>query len=236
MDFLWSLFEPFVLMVQKCVEFFHDILASFAGIESYGLSIIILTIVIKVLLYPLTVKQIKSMKAMQKMQTELKRIQQQYANDPARMQAEMQKLGINPMAGCLPMLVQMPILMAIYYALRDTTYQGGDPSFLWMPTLSEPDPYYILPILSMASTFFVQHQTADESNQQMKMMMYIMPLFIGWMSMNFSAGLVLYWVTMNGVQILQQWWMFRNEEKEEEAKKQAKKDKKKDKKGKKEAV
>ena len=111
------------------------------------------------------------------------------------------------------------------------TYQGGNPAFLWMPTLSEPDPYYILPILSMASTFLVQQQTtADNNNQQMKMMMYIMPLFIGWMSMNFAAGLVLYWVTMNIVQIGQQWWMFRNEEAPKNA---AKESKKKDKKGRK---
>lgn len=235
MDFLWSLFEPFVLLIQKGVEFIHGILESSAGIESYGLSIIILTIVLKMVMYPLTVKQIKSMKAMQELQPEMKRLQQTYQGDPQRLQAEMAKLykdkGVNPLSGCLPMLVQMPILMAIYYALRDTTYQGGNPAFLWMPTLSEPDPYYILPILSMASTFLVQQQTtADNNNQQMKMMMYIMPLFIGWMSMNFAAGLVLYWVTMNIVQIGQQWWMFRNEEAPKNA---AKESKKKDKKGRK---
>ncbi|MCR5559888.1 MAG: YidC/Oxa1 family membrane protein insertase [Schwartzia sp.] len=224
-------------MIQKGVEFFHDLLVSTAGIESYGLAIIILTIVIKMVMYPLTVKQIKSMKAMQELQPEMKRLQQTYQGDPARLQAELSKLyqekGVSPLSGCLPMLVQMPILMAIYYALRDTTYQGGNPAFLWMPTLSEPDPYYILPILSMATTFLVQQQTTgDNNNQQMKMMMYIMPLFIGWMSTNFAAGLVLYWVTMNIVQIGQQWWMFRNEEKSG-SKPAAKESKKKDKKGKK---
>ena len=111
--------------------------------------------------------------------------------------------------------------MAMFYALRDTSYTG-DPSFLWLPMLSEPDPYYILPVLSALTTFLTQKQTTTEMNQQMKIMMFIMPLFIGWMSMNFASGLVLYWVTMNLVQIFQQWWMYRGEEKPS-AKKKTKK-------------
>ena len=137
---------------------------------------------------------------------------------------------MNPLAGCLPMLVQMPILMAIFYALKDATYEGGNPAFLWMPSLSEADPYYILPVLSALSTYITTRQTTDESNQQMKMMMYVMPLVIGWMSMNFAAGLVLYWITMNLVQVAQQWFIFREEKalessKEDKKKKKEKKEK-----------
>ena len=200
-----------------------------AGIPSYGMAIILMTVVIKMLLYPLTVKQVKSMKAMQELQPKMKRLQEQYKTNPQLLQQEMQKLyreaGVNPLAGCLPMLVQMPILMAIFYALKDATYEGGNPSFLWMPSLSEADPYYILPVLSALSTYLTSRQTTDESNQQMKMMMYVMPIFIGWMSMNFAAGLVIYWITMNLVQVVQQWFIFR-EEKEDHGGSKTKKEKK----------
>ena len=200
-----------------------------AGIPSYGMAIILMTVVIKMILYPLTVKQVKSMKAMQELQPKMKRLQEQYKTNPQLLQQEMQKLyreaGVNPLAGCLPMLVQMPILMAIFYALKDATYEGGNPSFLWLPSLSEADPYYILPVLSALSTYLTSRQTTDGSNQQMKMMMYVMPIFIGWMSMNFAAGLVIYWITMNLVQVVQQWFIFR-EEKEDHGGSKTKKEKK----------
>lgn len=200
-----------------------------AGIPSYGMAIILVTVVIKMILYPLTVKQVKSMKAMQELQPKMKRLQEQYKTNPQLLQQEMQKLyreaGVNPLAGCLPMLVQMPILMAIFYALKDATYEGGNPSFLWLPSLSEADPYYILPVLSALSTYLTSRQTTDGSNQQMKMMMYVMPIFIGWMSMNFAAGLVIYWITMNLVQVVQQWFIFR-EEKEDHGGSKTKKEKK----------
>ncbi len=228
MDFLWSMFEPLVHLLQRTVEFMYQLTVS-AGIPSYGMAIILVTVVIKMILYPLTVKQVKSMKAMQELQPKMKRLQEQYKTNPQLLQQEMQKLyreaGVNPLAGCLPMLVQMPILMAIFYALKDATYEGGNPSFLWMPSLSEADPYYILPVLSALSTYLTSRQTTDESNQQMKMMMYVMPIFIGWMSMNFAAGLVIYWITMNLVQVVQQWFIFR-EEKEDHGGSKTKKEKK----------
>ena len=228
MDFLWSIFEPLVHLLQRTVEFMYQLTVS-AGIPSYGMAIILMTVVIKMILYPLTVKQVKSMKAMQELQPKMKRLQEQYKTNPQLLQQEMQKLyreaGVNPLAGCLPMLVQMPILMAIFYALKDATYEGGNPSFLWMPSLSEADPYYILPVLSALSTYLTSRQTTDGSNQQMKMMMYVMPIFIGWMSMNFAAGLVIYWITMNLVQVVQQWFIFR-EEKEDHGGSKTKKEKK----------
>lgn len=228
MDFLWSIFEPLVHLLQRTVEFMYQLTVS-AGIPSYGMAIILMTVVIKMILYPLTVKQVKSMKAMQELQPKMKRLQEQYKTNPQLLQQEMQKLyreaGVNPLAGCLPMLVQMPILMAIFYALKDATYEGGNPSFLWLPSLSEADPYYILPVLSALSTYLTSRQTTDGSNQQMKMMMYVMPVFIGWMSMNFAAGLVIYWITMNLVQVVQQWFIFR-EEKEDHGGSKTKKEKK----------
>lgn len=216
MDFFSSLLDPIVALFQAGIDIIYRALES-AGLPNYGAAIILLTVLIKMALYPLTVKQIKSMKAMQELQPKMKKLQEQYKANPQLLQQEMQKLyseaGVNPLAGCLPLLVQMPILMAIYYALRDMTY-AGDPSFLWIASLSEADPYHILPVVSAVSTYIVSMQTTpSDGGSQMKLMMYMMPLFIGWISWNFAAGLVLYWITMNLMQGLQQWWMFRSEQK-----------------------
>lgn len=245
MDFLWDIFKPLVDLLQSVVGFFYNLSGSF-GEPSYGVSIILLTIVIKLILYPLTVKQIKSMKAMQELQPKIKAIQEKYKDNPQLQNQEIMKLyqseGINPLAGCLPLLAQMPILMGMFYALRDFPYEGT-PSFLWLPSLSTPDPIYVLPLLSAATTFLQQKQMTNDQQSgamatQMKMMMYVMPLFIGYISLNFASGLVLYWVVMNFMQIGQQWFMARGEEKskpkkenvidaEFKEKKPAKKDKKK---------
>ena len=216
MDFFGSLLNPMISFVQSGIGVIYRLLSD-AGLPNYGAAIILLTILIKMALYPLTVKQIKSMKGMQELQPKMKKLQEQYKSNPQLLQQEMAKLyesaGINPLAGCLPLLVQMPILMAIYYALRDMTY-AGDPSFLWIPSLSEADPIHVLPLVSALTTYIVSMQTtSSEGGSQAKMMMYMMPLFICWISWNFAAGLVLYWITMNFVQGLQQWWMFRDEKK-----------------------
>jgi YidC/Oxa1 family membrane protein insertase len=199
--------------LQSILEFFYHISGTI-GLENYGLAIILMTIVIKLLLYPLTVKQVKSMKAMQDMQPEMKKLQEKHKKNPDVLQKEMAKLykesGVNPLAGCLPLIAQMPILMGMFYALRDFNYVG-DPQFLWMSSLSNADPFYILPVLSALTTFIQQKQTSAEMNQQTKMMMIFMPLFIGWISCTFPSGLVIYWVISNLMQILQQWWMYRGE-------------------------
>ncbi|WP_033368640.1 MULTISPECIES: YidC/Oxa1 family membrane protein insertase [Propionispira] len=199
--------------LQSILEFFYHISGTI-GLENYGLAIILMTIVIKLLLYPLTVKQVKSMKAMQDMQPEMKKLQEKHKKNPDVLQKEMAKLykesGVNPLAGCLPLIAQMPILMGMFYALRDFNYVG-DPQFLWMSSLSDADPFYILPVLSALTTFVQQKQTSAEMNQQTKMMMIFMPLFIGWISCTFPSGLVIYWVISNLMQILQQWWMYRGE-------------------------
>ncbi|MCR5833666.1 MAG: YidC/Oxa1 family membrane protein insertase [Selenomonadaceae bacterium] len=193
------------------------------GMPSYGLAIILLTVLVKILVYPLTKKQFKSMKAMQRLQPEMKKLQEKYKKDPKVMQQKMmelyQKEDVNPMSGCLPMLIQMPILMGMYYTLFNLDYGGAAPSFMWLPSLSEPDPYYVLPLLAALTTFLPQKMmsTTTEQNPQMKIMMIIMPIFIGWISLSFPAGLVLYWVTMNVVQIVQQWWVNRQDDDKEVA-------------------
>ena len=188
-----------------------------AGIANYGIAIILMTILVKVLLYPLTAKQVRSMKAMQELQPALKKLQKDYKNNPQLLQQKMAELykesGVNPLAGCLPLLIQMPILMGVYYTLYGYNYTG-DPNFLWLTSLSETDPTYVLPVLSALTTYIQQKQTMNNNggdNQQMKLMSYMMPLFIGWISLSFPSGLVVYWVTMNICQIIQQWYMFRGE-------------------------
>lgn len=211
-----NLFEPLTNVFRFIFEGFYN-LTDAAGIASYGIAIILMTILVKVLLYPLTAKQVRSMKAMQELQPALKKLQKDYKNNPQLLQQKMAELykesGVNPLAGCLPLLIQMPILMGVYYSLYGYQY-AGDPTFLWLNSLSETDPTYVLPVLSALTTYIQQKQTMSNrggDNQQMKMMSYIMPVFIGWISLNFPAGLVVYWVTMNLCQIVQQWYMFRNE-------------------------
>ena len=222
MDFLASAFEPVVNLFRLVMDGFYNITVA-VGFPNYGVAIILMTICVKLCLYPLNARQIKSMKAMQEIQPKLKKIQKDYKNNPQLMQQKMgelyQESGVNPLAGCLPLLVQMPILMGVYYSLYGLEY-SGDPTFLWLSSLSDSDPTYILPLLSALTTYLAQRQSMamnGQENQQMKMMMYIMPIFIGYISINFPAGLVLYWVVMNICQMAQQWYMFRKEDQKEAA-------------------
>ena len=216
MEFFSTLFSPIESLLRFVLESLFAI-TSAAGFASYGWAIILLTIIVKMALYPLTVKQVKSMKAMQELSPKMKKIQEKYKDNPQLMQQKIGALykdaGVNPLAGCLPLLIQMPILMGMYYSLYNFSYPTPESAyFLWMTSMSDPDPLYILPVLSALTTFLQQKMTTtDSNNPQMKMMMFIMPLFIGWISINFPSGLVLYWVTMNVVQIVQQWWMYRGE-------------------------
>ena len=216
MEFFSTLFSPIESLLRFVLESLFAI-TSAAGFASYGWAIILLTIIVKMALYPLTVKQVKSMKAMQELSPKMKKIQEKYKDNPQLMQQKIGALykdaGVNPLAGCLPLLIQMPILMGMYYSLYNFSYPTPESAyFLWMTSMSDPDPLYILPVLSALTTFLQQKMTTtDSNNPQMKMMMFIMPLFIGWISINFPSGLVLYWVTMNVVQIIQQWWMYRGD-------------------------
>lgn len=213
--FFGTIFSPIEGLLHFILDFLYSMTEQM-GYGSFGLAIIFLTILIKVALYPLTVKQVKSMRAMQELSPKLKKIQEKYKDNPQELQMKMAALykdaGVNPLAGCLPLLIQMPILMGMYYALYNFDYGTVNPAFMWLPNLSEPDPIYVLPVLSALTTFLQQKMTTTEMTQQMKMMMTIMPIFIGWISLSFPSGLVLYWVTMNVVQIIQQWWMYRGDE------------------------
>lgn len=203
MDFLSGI-------VQQVVTVLYHFTGTL-GLANYGLAIILMTVIIKLALYPLTKKQIESTKAMMEIQPLMKELQVKYKDDKERLNQELAKLyqsrGVNPLAGCLPLVVQMPILFAIFYGIRDFAYEGPA-NFLWMSSIADPDKLYILPVLSALTTYIQTRQTmTDTKSMQNQMMLYFMPIFIGYISISFPAGLVLYWVVMNIMQIAQQAYM-----------------------------
>lgn len=183
-------------------------------VMNYGVAIIIMTILLRLLMWPLTRKSYVSMAAMQKMQPEMQRIQKLYANDKMRLQMEMMKLyqthKTSPMSGCLPMLIQIPIFFALYKALL-VSVQMRNAGFLWISDLSAMDPYFILPIL-MGATMYLQQRLQSPKNKttngndiaaQTQRMMRWMPILFTVMFAWMPAGLVLYWTVSNIFGIIQ---------------------------------
>ncbi len=182
-------------------------------VMNYGIAIIIMTILLRLLMWPLTRKSYVSMAAMQKMQPEMQRIQKLYANDKMRLQMEMMKLyqthKTSPMSGCLPMLIQIPIFFALYKALL-VSVAMRNAHFLWISDLSAMDPYFILPIL-MGATMYLQQRlqspratgTGNDVAAQTQRMMRWMPLLFTIMFAWMPAGLVLYWTVSNIFGIIQ---------------------------------
>ena len=183
--------------------------------NKYGLSIIVVTILVRLLILPLMIKQVKSTKAMQAIQPEMKRLQEKYSSKDAETQQKLQqetmalfqKHGVNPLAGCLPIFIQMPILIAFYHAIMRTT-EIANHSFLWFD-LGDKDPFFILPLIAGATTFIQQKMSmvGQENNPQMQMMLYIMPIMIIVFAINFPAALSLYWVVGNIFSIAQTYFI-----------------------------
>lgn len=175
---------------------------------SYGISIILSTIVVRLLLYPLTLSQNKNMVAMREIQPELNELQKKYKDNPEEYQKKTmelyQKNKINPLGGCLPMLIQLPILWAFFRVLRELPY-GEASKFLGVWVLSEPDKLFILPILAALTTYLQSKMTVTDQSQ--KSMLIVMPIMIGVFSVSFPSGLVLYWITSNVFSIVQQAWL-----------------------------
>lgn len=189
----------------------HVLRIIFELVQNYGLSIILFTILVKVLLLPLTIKQTKSTKAMQDIQPKIQEIQTKYKDKPEKQQQEIMKIyteaKINPLAGCLPLLIQMPILIALFSVLREPVTYGvfadqaqfvnAAKGFLWIKDLTTPD--YILAILSRATTFLMQTLMMPKDQQQgsMKIMTYVMSAMMLFWGFSFPAGLTLYWTIGN---------------------------------------
>ncbi|MCG8402232.1 MAG: YidC/Oxa1 family membrane protein insertase [Firmicutes bacterium] len=188
------------------------------GFPNYGLAIVLLTLLIKIVLYPLTQKQMVSMKRMTEIQPKVKEIQEKFKNkDPQKMQQKIMEVykenNVNPMAGCLPILVQMPILIALYKALFDFEFLNqAHASFLWVADLSKVYPLSItspenllLPLLAGRTTFLQTRLTTSSTDQTQRMLLYLMPVFIGWICTTVPAGLALYWTTFNVLGYAQQY-------------------------------
>lgn len=195
----------FVYPLSWSLDWFADL---FWG--EYGLAILAITIVIRTLILPLSLKQYKSSRAMQALQPEIKKIQEKYKNNPQKQQEETMKLfqmhGVNPLAGCFPLLIQMPVLFALFHAIyRNEEIRSH--SFLWMQ-LGEADPYYILPLLAALATYVQQKMMADQTPPQMRSLMIIFPILIFVMSMSFASALPLYWFYSNLYTLVQSYFMY----------------------------
>jgi len=213
-----DLWESFVNGFSQLLQLFY-LITEWLKIPNYGIAIILFTLAVKALLFPLTAKQLHSMRALQVLQPKIKEIQERYKNNPQKAQQAIMELykkaGANPFSGCLPLLIQMPILFALFSALRKFFDPIHHPSyvdlshagFLWIPNLGQPDPF-LLPLLVAVATFLQQYvttlATTGQFDSNQKMMVIVMPLFIGWLARTFPAGLSLYWVVFSFVGVCEQ--------------------------------
>ena len=202
MSYLYNLLKQFLALLLTNTDKY---------VGNFGVSIIIVTILIKIALLPLTLKQDKSMKEMKKIQPELEKLKEKYANDKQMLNIKTIELykehKVNPAGGCLPLLIQFPILIALFGVLRNGIIPQ-DSSFLWLK-LSEKDPYYILPILNGAVSFFQQKLMGTSDNPQMKNMMYIFPIMMIYISYKMPSGLQLYWLTSSILAVVQQYFIMK---------------------------
>lgn len=197
----------------------HILRIIFEFVNNYGWSIIVFTLFVRLLLVPLMVKQIKSQKAMQDIQPKIKEIQEKYKNKPEKQQEELMKIyqeaKINPLSGCLPLLIQMPILIGLFNVLRDPVAYGvfankaalaaADTGFLWIQSISSTK-NISLALLSGISAYFMQKMmtTGDEQTENMmKSMTYVMSAMSLFWGYTFQAGLAIYWITSNLFSIAQ---------------------------------
>jgi YidC/Oxa1 family membrane protein insertase len=205
-DFFQNVFGPIVGILGTVLLYFHQNLG-----VAWWLSIVILTVIVRSLLFPLTVKQVKSMRAMQDLKPRMDRVRAQFKDNPQRQREEMAKLyqdqGVNPLGGCLPILVQMPVFIGMFYVIRKF---GGTPGrtppeyesfthggILWFQDLSHADPYYILPIVSALTMLAATEITSKNVDPQQRWLMRLLPVGFTAFLLNFPAGLFMYWITSN---------------------------------------
>src|ERR687889_72484 len=211
-DFFQNLFGPVVNILGRILLYFHQTLGA-----PWWLSIVMLTVIVRSLLFPLTVKQVKSMRAMQDLKPHMDRVRAQFKDNRQRQQEEMAKLyqeqGVNPLGGCLPILVQMPIFIGIFYVIRQFGGTPGRtppeyPSFtdggiLWFQDLAHADPYYLLPIISAVTMLAATEITSKNVDPQQRWLMRLLPIGFTIFLLNFPAGLFMYWITSNLVTLVQ---------------------------------
>ncbi len=201
MDYGWFYFIaiPMLYILNFLYGIFHN----------YGIAIIILTIIVKILTLPLTLKSMVSMKEMTKIQPKVLELKEKYKNDPAKLnQATMdlyKEHKVNPLSGCFPLLLQIPIFFALYKALLLSLELKGAPFFGWIVDLSAKDPYYITPIIMGVTMFIQQKMTPSTADPMQQKIFLAMPIIFTFLFINFQSGLVLYWLTNNVLAIIQQY-------------------------------
>ena len=211
--------------IQALVDFVVHILNAIYGVVgNYGIAIIIVTVLMRIIIFPLTLKQEKSMKKMRELQPELEKIKQKYKDNPQEYQQKTAELyresGVNPLGGCLPLLIQMPVFVALYWAFSGNAIPA-DAKFLWF-TLKQPDRLFmignfafnLLPILNVGVTYIQQKimtstTSGQESSQQMQTMLYMMPLMMLFIFYKMPSGVTLYYLVSGALSLVQQYFILK---------------------------
>ncbi len=207
-DYGWfgNKFAFLVKPLLKVLAFFYNLTGN------YGWSIIFMTFCIKILFFPLTHKSFKSMKGMQKVQPYVKIIQERNKDNRQKMNEEMMELykkhKVNPIGGCLPMLLQIPVFIALYHALFFSIELRGAPFMGWVTDLSVADPYYVFPVLMGATMFLQQKMTPSMGDPMQQKIMMFLPIVFTFLFLTFPAGLVIYWTVNNILTISQQYYIY----------------------------
>ena len=223
---IYSFLQPVADLISGVITALYDVTVAI-GFPSYALAIIMISILLKIILFPLMQKQMKSTMNMQEIQPKLEYLQKKYKSNPEKMNEEVMKLykeyNVNPMSGCLPLLIQMPILIGLFAALRQYDFvNAAHATFFWIPNLGDKDAFYILPVL-VALTMFVQQKISMGSNEAvaanptMKTMLYIMPAMMLFVCWSMPSGLCLYWAFFSILSIVQQFFLNKQRDKEKAA-------------------
>jgi len=210
LQFLRELFDPLFNIMGFMLQTFHGWGAP------WWLSIMMLTVVVRTVLFPLTIRQVKSMRKMQDLKPAMDKLRAEHKDDPRMLQQEMMKLyregGANPLGGCLPIFVQLPVFIVLYYTIREfdklESFRTG--GLLWFQDLTVYDPLYILPVLYIATMMVSQEIAMQNTAPEQKKIMRFMPLVFGIVLLRFPAGLFVYWVTSNVISIVQNLLIYRN--------------------------
>lgn len=192
------LMQYLTTIMLEILKFFYAV-----GGHNYGLAIIWLTVAVNLALYPLTLSSLQQMAAMQRIQPRMQELQKKYKDDPKKLQQEMMDMykaeGVNPLGGCLPVLLKIPFFLALFFALQSKEFLslvGPGESFLWISNIAKPDRTYILAILIGVTTWLSQKSMPTAPGQG-QAMLWMMPIFITFISVPFPAGVQLYWVVSN---------------------------------------
>jgi YidC/Oxa1 family membrane protein insertase len=200
---LWFIANPLFWLLDKI----HDL------VGNWGWSIVLLTVLVKTVLFPLSAKAYKSMGRMRKLGPEMQRLKEMYGDDRQKMSQEMmkfyQKEKINPLGGCLPIVIQMPVFIALYWMLLESVELRHAPFIFWIQDLSVKDPYFILPILMGISMFVQQTLNPTPPDPMQAKIMKMLPIIFTFFFLWFPAGLVIYWVVNNIISVAQQYYITR---------------------------